>query len=597
MPLADPYTEAMESTEEKLVPPIGITDFNEIRTDNFYFVDKTCLIAKLLKSKAKAILFTRPRRFGKTLNTSMIQYFFDCNPVNGKTPAENRRLFDGLSICQDAEAMNEQGKYPVIFMSMKDMKFTAWEKFLGCIKYAIREQADQFCYLKESSKLSETERAQVAELLSSNISDEACSQSLRLLSRLLQKHHGVPAILLIDEYDAPIQEAYAQGYYNEMITFMRSFLGAGLKDNPALKFACLTGVMRVAKESIFSGLNNLTVDTVLSKKFADCFGFTQQEVDDMAKYLGHENKLPEIKAWYDGYLFGDKEIYNPWSVLNYFNHDNEAKAYWVSTSSNGVVTEVLQKADTAAREQLLGLMDGKPVKAKVETSVSYRELNSSGNSIFSFLLMTGYLKPVQDLGRSEYTLTIPNYEINEIYPREILGMLSNELNFNGIEQLFEYMMDGDDYHFQEQISRYYSACVSYYDTGELFCQGFMLGLAAALIPYYFVKSNLEAGNGRVDIILTPRPETKDYKWRKFPGIVIELKYVKFKKGSKTRDSFKRLKEQAQKALAQITENNYTAELTNAGITPVLQYGLAFGHKATAVASASVDHEPQVAKSH
>ncbi|MCR5660619.1 MAG: ATP-binding protein, partial [bacterium] len=439
-------------------------------------------------------------------------------------------------------------------------------------------------YLLDSPQLTKDDKDEFGRLKKLDVPLKFYSKSLRTLSLLLQKHHGVPAILLIDEYDAPIQEAYAQGYYNEMITFMRSFLGAGLKDNPALKFACLTGVMRVAKESIFSGLNNLTVDTVLSKKFADCFGFTQAEVDDMAKYFGHEDKLPEIKDWYDGYLFGNQEIYNPWSVLNYFTHDNEAKPYWVSTSSNGVVTEVLQKADTAAREQLLGLMDGKPVKAKVETSVSYRELNSSGDSIFSFLLMTGYLKPVQDLGRSGYTLTIPNHEINEIYPREILGMLSNELNFRGIEQLFEYMMDGDTYHFQEQLNRYYSACVSYYDTGELFCQGFMLGLAACLIPYYSVKSNIEAGNGRVDIILTPRPATKDYKWRQFPGIVIELKYVKFKKGSQTRDSLKRLKEKAQAALEQITEKNYTAELTAAGVTPILEYGLAFGHKATAVAA-------------
>ncbi|MCR5661550.1 MAG: AAA family ATPase, partial [bacterium] len=456
MPLADPYTEAMESAEKKLVPPIGITDFNEIRTENFYFVDKTCLISKLLHSKAKSVLFTRPRRFGKTLNMSMIQYFFDCNPIEGLTPAENRRLFDCLSVCQDAEAIAEQGKYPVIFMSLKDMKYLTWEKFFGRFKSGIEEQANRFSYLLESAALNERDKTKFTELSSPNISEEACSQSLRLLSGLLKKHHGAPAIILIDEYDAPIQKAYEKSYYEEMITFMRNFLSESLKDNPALKFACLTGVMRVAKESIFSGLNNLTVDTVLSKKFADCFGFTQKEVDDLAKYLGHEDKLPEIKTWYDGYLFGEKEIYNPWSVLNYFTHDNEAKAYWVSTSSNGVVTEVLQKADDDTREQLLGLLDGKAVKAEVETSISYRELTGETNSIFSFLLMTGYLKPQEELEDGYYLLTIPNREIRKVYPREILSMLKNELNFTGIKTMFEFMLNGNAAKFQEKLSQYYS---------------------------------------------------------------------------------------------------------------------------------------------
>ncbi|MCR5661441.1 MAG: AAA family ATPase, partial [bacterium] len=389
-------------------PNIGISDFAEIRTGNYYYVDKTHMLGRLINSGSKVILFTRPRRFGKTLNMSMIQRFFDCNydPGARMTPADNRRLFEGLSVCQDAEAMYEQGKYPVIFMSLKDMEFTTWEEFKLRFQEMLVLLASNYLYLLDSAKLNSVEKKIFSKLVDDTSAFESLGNFLRFVSSILKKYHGVPAILLIDEYDAPIQGAYAHGYYDEMITFMRSFLSAGLKDNPALKFACLTGVMRVAKESIFSGLNNLTVDTVLSEDFADCFGFTQQEVDNMAKYLGFESKLPEIKAWYDGYLFGNKEIYNPWSVLNYFKYRCKAQAYWVSTSSNGVVAEVLQKADDA-REQLLGLLDGKAVKAEVETDISYRELTGETNSIFSFLLMTGYLKPQEELEDGYYLLTIP----------------------------------------------------------------------------------------------------------------------------------------------------------------------------------------------
>ncbi len=593
MPLADLYTETMESTEKRLKPNIGISDFYKLRTKPRYYVDKTFLITRLLDNEAEVILFTRPRRFGKTLNMSMIQRFFDCNtdPGTKTTPADNRRLFDGLSICQDADAMEEQGKYPVIFMSLKDLTFTTWEEFSKRCANFLYKNFRKFKYLLDSDKITEDEKHDLTKLCTDNAELGIYSDALRLVPELLQKHHGVPAILLIDEYDAPIQGAYAQGYYNEMITFMRSFLGAGLKDNPALKFACLTGVMRVAKESIFSGLNNLTVDTVLSEDFSDCFGFTQKEVDDMAKYLGYEDKIPEIKAWYDGYLFGNQEIYNPWSVLNYFKNRGKAQAYWVSTSSKGVITEVLQKADITARKQLFELMDGKPVKAKMETSISYRDLNSSGNSIFSFLLMTGYLKTQEDLGFDDYLLQIPNREIRNIYPQEILDMISNELNFKGIGELFEYMMHGDALNFQTELNKYYSACVSFYDTGENFHQGFMLGLLGALAIYYDVRSNRETGNGRADIMLIPRDEARNNKKRNFPGIVLELKYDSFAKSatpaSLPDDDNASLQALAQEALTQIAAKNYTAELTNAGVTPVLQYGLAFGHKATAVAMASI----------
>ena len=520
---------------------------------------------------------------------SMIKRFFDCNydPGTRTTPADNRRLFNGLSIWQNAEAMNEQGKYPVIFITMKDMKFTTWEKFWERIKNEIGDQADKFSYLETSTALSKREKLKFTELLYSDISEADCVQALPILCSFLQKHHGVPAILLIDEYDAPIQGAYAHGYYDEMITFMRSFLGAGLKDNPALKFACLTGVMRVAKESIFSGLNNLTVDTVLSKKFADCFGFTQKEVDDMAKYLGCEDKIPEIKAWYDGYIFGDLEIYNPWSVLNYFAHDSEAKPYWVSTSSNGVVAEVMRKADTAAREQLLNLMDGKAVETEVETNVSYKELTGETNSIFSFLLMTGYLKPQEKLEDDTYLLTIPNREIRKVYPREILDMIQNELSFNGIKFMFKQMLAGNAEKFQAELNKYYSACVSYYDTGEDFHQGFMLGLLGSLIPKYHIRSNRETGLGRADIMLIPRDHVKNSRTLQYPGIIMELKYDSFKNCTNPAalpdDDKAALQNLAQEALAQITAKNYAAELTAADVTPILQYGLAFGHKATAVA--------------
>ncbi|MCR5660740.1 MAG: ATP-binding protein [bacterium] len=586
----------MESAEKKLKPNVGIANFYKLRTTGCYYADKTFLIPRLLDTRTEVILFTRPRRFGKTLNMTMLQRFFDCNPVSGQTPAENRRLFEGLSICQDTEAMAEQGKYPVIFMSLKDMEFATWDEFKLQMQDKLKMLSANYMYLLESVKLNSVEKQKFADFTDKNTSFENYRPFLLNMTSLLQKHHGAPAILLIDEYDAPIQGAYAHGYYDEMITFMRSFLGAGLKDNPALKFACLTGVMRIAKESIFSGLNNLTVDTVLSEDFADCFGFTQQEVDAMAKYLGYEDKLPEIKAWYDGYLFGNQEIYNPWSVLNYFKNRGKAQAYWVSTSSNGVVAEVLKTADSDTRDQLLCLLDGNAIETEVETGVSYRELTGETNSIFSFLLMTGYLKPQEELEDGNYLLTIPNSEIRKVYPREILSMLKNELNFSGIKTMFEFMLNGNAAKFQEKLSQYYSACVSFYDTGELFCQGFMLGLLSSIVTNYHIKSNRETGLGRADIMLFPRDNAKDSKGKRYPGIILELKYEHFQKAAEPAtlpdDDKDALQDLAQEALAQITAKNYTAELASAGCEQILQYGLAFGHKQTAVAAATTTFPEQ-----
>ena len=421
--------------------PIGVSSFAAIRRSNGYYVDKTQLIMRLIDStpRTSAILFTRPRRFGKTLNLDMLNCFFDCNAKE-----KNRPLFDGLEVSKSPRHMEEQGIYPVIFISFKDTKSASPAAMEKDLRNALLNAYGRFDYLLQSDKLSNLDKKRLDQLLDPRANLDDFSSSLSLLCSTLAKHHGQPVVLLIDEYDVPMQMAYQHNNYGPIRDFMRNFLSAGLKDNHNLRLAVITGVLRIAKDSLFSGLNNLIVDTILSKNYDDCFGFTQTDVEAMLEYYGKSEKLAELKDWYDGYRFGESDIYNPWSVLQYMRQDCCADAYWLDTSSNDLSIEFLQRLEEKDRDKVWDLYRGGSVTAPIDTSVSYQQLDSCDPDVlFSLMAVTGYLKPIRELGRSRYQLQVPNAEINTIFADEILRYLKQGKHVTGLQEIWDALRDDE----------------------------------------------------------------------------------------------------------------------------------------------------------
>ena len=495
--------------------PIGVSDFASIINDNACYVDKTQLIMRLIDNNAKnsAILFTRPRRFGKTLNLDMLRCFFDCNHKE-----ENRSLFEGLSVSQSPRHMEEQGKYPIIYLTFKNAKYRKWEQAQEGLCYEIYEFLAPYEYLEHSPNLTDNEKQRLRKLRSLDVNLTMLRSSLTFLCRILVKHHAQPVVLLIDEYDVPIQSAYQNGYYAEMIDFMRAFMTTGLKDNPNLRLAVITGVMRIAKDSLFSGLNNLTIDTILSEDYDDCFGFTQTDIEAMLEYYGKSEKLAELKDWYDGYRFGNRDIYNPWSVLRYFSQNCRADAYWLDTSSNDLTIAFLQRLEQDNREKVWELYRGGTVTAPIDTAVSYQQLDSCNSDIlFSLMAVTGYLKPTERVSGAFYRLAIPNREIQTIYVQEIASHLEHTLRIDSLQRLSVAMVLGQEREFQNILNEYMLASLSYYDDLESFYHCWMMGVLIGLYNEYVCLSNREAGLGRADILLIPRSG------KKLPGLVFELK--------------------------------------------------------------------------
>ena len=504
----------METEKKRL--PVGYSNFNEIIENDLYFVDKSLFIKDIIDSKSKILLFARPRRFGKTLNMNMLKSFFEIENAE-----KNKKCFQGLAISSAGEKYTEkQGKYPVIFLSLKDVKFSDWKEALSDLKETLRTVFDNFYYLLESPKLNESEREYFREISVNRNSDVSYVKFLLNLSSALKKHHGMPAILLIDEYDTPIQSSFTYGYYDKMIEFMRAFLGSALKDNTNLYIAVLTGILRVPKESIFSGLNNLKVNTVLDDEYSDYFGFTQRDVDEMAEYYDSADKLTEIKEWYDGYKFGMLDIYNPWSVLIYFDRKCKPQPYWVNTSANEIIKDILKKISKTDKDKMLSLISGNTVESQRETNVVYGDIEKGMTEIFSFLLMTGYLKAVgksSSQRRPLYSLKIPNTEIECIYENEIIDNMSQALSGSYFVSLAYDIMEGRIEEFGDKLRRIAEDSLSYYDTHENFYHGFILGLTAIMNEKYQQRSNRESGKGRFDLAFFPK--TKE----NLPGIVMEFK--------------------------------------------------------------------------
>ena len=548
--------------QRKLRLPIGSTNYKEVCT-HYYYLDKTLLIKDVLDDGAKILLLTRPRRFGKTLNMDMLRTFFE------KTDEDTSSYFKNKKIWQQGEAYTrEQGKYPVIYLSLKDIKSSEWETAFGLLKLVIASEFSRHRELDDSTKIAEEDSSFYKKIVNGTAAKEDYMMSLRRLSQMLQAYYELPVVIIIDEYDTPIQEGYVNGYYAQSVEFIRNFFSAALKDNPYVKLSVMTGILRVAKESIFSGLNNVRVYSVLDKRFSSYFGFTSAEVQTMAEYYEAEAKLPEIKQWYDGYKFGKHEIYNPWSVANYFNRDFTARPYWTETSENSVVHKLLQRPDNTTYENLKNLLSGSYIQSVVKTNIIYPSLNDPQTDVFGFLLMTGYLKATEmGLGeRNSYIckLEIPNKEIEGIYWDEVLRVQEESVGEDTILQLQAAFLTKDCKALQGALSNYLLKTSSFYDgLKENYYHGLLLGLMAVLIQSHKPLSNRESGYGRYDIELVPKNFST-------PGIIIELKAAK--------SAQENLQVLAEDALEQIEQKRYDTDLLAEGVTDIYKYGIAFYKK-------------------
>lgn len=547
----------------KLPLPVGTTNYKKICEDSYY-VDKTLLIKEILDEKVNVALFTRPRRFGKTLNMDMLRTFFE------KTAEDTGRYFQDKKIWQQGEKYtNHQGQYPVIFLSLKDIKARKWQYAFDALKYIISVEYMRHSELKRSSELEEADIELYNRIVKNQASYMEYVFSLQALSRMLHQHHKQAPVIIIDEYDTPIQEGFVNGYYDDAVEFIRSFFSAALKDNPHARQIVMTGILRIAKESIFSGLNNIRVFSVLDKKFSEFFGFTTSEVQQMAAYYEQTDKLPELKAWYDGYKFGDTEIFNPWSVINYFSNNCQAMPYWVQTSANTIIQEILKTYNDDTYRNLHALLGKTEVQSIVRTNIIYPKLKEPQTNILGFLLMTGYLKSngTELDARGDYIcrLSIPNKEIKTIYYNEILSLLTEDIGENTVMNLANALYDKDAAKIKEALNKFMLKTISYYDNlKENYYHGLMLGLLAIGESNYDIRSNRESGLGRYDIQLIPKKSA-------LPGIIIEVKAA-------DKDAGVELSKLAQTALKQIDEKKYDTELCAQGVNDIIKYGVAFKGK-------------------
>ena len=491
--------------------PIGVSDFKSATT-NYYYVDKTLLIRDFLNAIPMVSLFTRPRRFGKTLNMDMLRVFFE------KTPEDTSIYFKDKYIWQCGDYYTKhQGQYPVIFLSFKDVKCSSWQETFQKIGKLISLEFMRHNELESSSALSSYEKEQYHRFASENINEVDCQMGLQLLSLLLHKHYDKECVIIIDEYDTPIQQDHLCDFYNEIVDFMRNFFSGGLKDNPHLAFGFLTGILRVAKESIFSGMNNLKTNSILDNNYSSYFGFTNEEVRDMLAYYDYEDKYQEICEWYDGYRFGNSEIFNPWSVINYISDQCFPKAFWQSTGSNDIIGEIIGTATPEINENLYKLFCGNTVTTYVDTSVIYPEVQSNPNSIYSFLLVAGYLKVAeiypQNDGNYMCDVAIPNKEILYVYEKEVL----NRTNQNNVSiSIHQAIFSKDTSKLQSLLEDFMLKSISTMDgASEAFYHGMMLGLCAVLGSQFKVRSNRESGLGRFDIELLPMVKG-------IPGFIFEF---------------------------------------------------------------------------
>lgn len=563
-------------TMKKKKLPIGIENFEELQKEEFYYVDKTNLIRDLLMQWSKVNLFTRPRRFGKSLNMSMLKYFFE--------PGGDKEIFKKLAISGETEICEKyMGKFPVVSISLKGINGESYEKACAMAVQVIQSEARRFQYLLESERLTAYEKKVFASLLQADMGEDLLCSSLKIMSELLEKHHGCKVILLIDEYDVPLAKAFERGYYDQMVIFIRNMFEYALKTNDSLKFAVLTGCMRISKESIFTGLNNIKVLSVADVQFDEYFGFTDQEVKDMLDYYGFSDRYDEVKEWYDGYQFGNVGVYCPWDVINYCDTlkadpDAQPRNYWLNTSSNEAVRRFIRESDHAAtRREIENLVAGEAITKEIHQELTYKDMYDSIDNLWSVLFTTGYLTQRGKPDGDNFRLVIPNVEIRKIFTSQIMELFKESVPKNGeaLRNFCQALRNGDAKSVERLLGEYLRKTISIRDTfvkrqmKENFYHGILIGILG-FADTWSVSSNKESGDGYSDILV----ETDDGE----TGIILELKYAEDGK----------LDESCREALRQINLRRYEEELLDEGVEHILKYGIAFYKKRCRVMIADVD---------
>jgi len=559
---------------KKLPLPIGVSNFKEL-VDNYYYVDKTLLLRDFIDTRAKVSLFTRPRRFGKTLTMDMIKTFFEISDE------DTAKYFRNLKIWSCGEKYRqEQGRYPIIFITFKDVKFASWEESYASIREIIATEYLRHEELLTSDECNVYDKEYYRQIASRSADEVVLSRSLHELSQMLNKHYGKPVIIIIDEYDTPIQQGYNAEYYDKVVLFMRNLFSGAFKDNNNLAYGFMTGILRVAKESIFSGLNNLKVNSIFEDRYSEYFGFTKDEIYEMLKYYGHPDKFNEVCDWYDGYRFGETDIFNPWSTLNYMDEKCTAKAFWQSTGDNSIIRQIVAEADDETSETLRRLMQGDAISSYVDASVIYPDIKKNPTTIYSFLLAAGYLKTVNrdNLydGNSICDIKIPNREIFYVYEKEILSAMTEYIPQSTAIGIQQAIIKQDTVKLQAYLEKLLVDTISSFDySSENFYHGLMLGICALMNNQYKVDSNRESGLGRYDIQLKPLNHT-------LPGIIMELKVAG---KSIDEDNYDvALDKMSEMALEQIDEKQYVTSMRQDGITNFLKIGVAFWKKHVKVVS-------------
>lgn len=545
--------------------PIGIDDFKEVIQKGYYYVDKTLLIKSLLDNRAKVNLFTRPRRFGKTLNMSMIRYFLEQSNEN------TRELFENTKIMKAGENyLQHMGKYPVISISLKSLKQEDFELSFDQLKRVVKKEYDyHWSAISESSVLTENEKERYKKIRDLNGERADYYIALEFLSECLCRCHKQKVIILIDEYDVPLENAYFRGFYDKMISLVRSLFESALKTNSNLEFAVLTGCLRISRESIFTGLNNLETISILNNSYAEYFGFTQEEVDKILKDYQLDKGRDTVRKWYDGYRFGHTDVYNPWSLINYVknadgNEQYLPSPYWSNTSSNSIVRRLVEQADVSVRQEIESLIEGKTIIKPVHEDITYEDVDNSQDNLWNFLFFTGYLKKISEKQEEEIRyieMGIPNSEVRYIYKTTVLRWFEEKIGKKDLSRLYGSILDGKAEIIEKILSENLMETISFYDYQESFYHGFLAGMLKNM-DNYIVLSNRESGNGRPDILLK-------YPSVRGKAVIFELKVS---------DTYKGLEKKCRDALQQIEERQYATELIEEGYSDIIKYGIAFYRK-------------------
>lgn len=547
--------------------PVGVDNFEKLITRGYYFVDKTLFIKELLDKKGDVNLFTRPRRFGKTLNMSMLQYFFEDSRNDEGTKLDNTHLFQGLNIMETGDwYLSHMGQYPVINLSLKSGKQPDFDMAYHML---IRQIADEYLrhkYILQDERLSE-QKERYLEIMREQADRNSYNDSLKFLSQCLEKYYGKKVIILIDEYDVPLENAFMEGFYEEIVAFIRSLFESALKTNSSLEFAVITGCLRISKESIFTGMNNLDIVSILSKNYDEYFGFTEKDVKKICKDYKLEHKYELIKEWYNGYIFGNTNVYNPWSMIRFIKDlkadENEyPSSYWANTSSNSIVRKLIEIADEDTKREIEALIEGKTIEKPIHEDITYDEVYKTMDNLWNFMFFTGYFRKVREWMDGEdklfVELMIPNKEVKYIFRTKILGWFEEKAKAKDRSHLFQALIDRDVETLEEEIVELLMETISFNDAYESFYHGFLTGILSGM-KGYTVKSNREGGSGRSDLFI--RPVT-----RRKPAYVLEFKVAK---------TFTDLEKMAEAALQQIEDRQYVRELEDDGYQTVYRYGVAF----------------------